>query len=152
MADDGLEGFIPAPLTLTTTGTGTGTGTITAIVTPRSNQGEGGGGGQGMGDDSDNGVGVTIIAIDPTGLPFEEIALSLQQAVAECLDAEDAERENENSATDDHNSDMNNSNYMWVHVSMCVRVYVHECKHVYVWSYFSHYETIKSDDIVSIIT
>ena len=117
MADDGLEGFIPAPLTPTTTTTPsahTGTGTITAIVTPRSNQGEGGGGGggQGMGDDSDNGVGVTIIAIDPTGLPFEEIALSLQQAVAECLDAEDAERENENSATDDHNSDMNNSNYM----------------------------------------
>ena len=70
MVDDGLEGFIPAPMTQYIPGNG-----------------------------EDVGVGVPgIPAIDPTGLPLEEIILSLQQAVAECLDAEDAE----NTLTDDH--------------------------------------------------
>lgn len=69
IAEDGLEGFVPAhPNRPSADPTGEGVGT------------EGAGG-----------------PLDPTGLPLEEILLSLQQAVAECLDAEAAE----NSLMDD---------------------------------------------------
>lgn len=61
MTEDGLEGFIPAPLT--------------PVMVPK---------GDGIGG-----------FIDPTGLPFNEILSSLQQAVAECIDADAAEMRRE---------------------------------------------------------
>ena len=61
MAEDGLEGFIPAPLT--------------PVIIP-------------MGDGIEG-------PIDPTGLPFNEVLSSLQQAVAECIDADAAESKRE---------------------------------------------------------
>ena len=76
MADDGLEGFIPAPLTTPCepsrgdTGGGTGAGTGT---------------GTGAGTGTDTRAEMT--AIDPTGLPMCDVLLTLQQAVAECIDA-----------------------------------------------------------------
>jgi acyl carrier protein len=76
MADDGLEGFIPAPLTTPNepsrgdTGGGTGAGA-------------GVGAGAGAGTDT----GAEMKAIDPTGLPMCDVLLTLQQAVAECIDA-----------------------------------------------------------------
>ena len=61
MTEDGLEGFIPAPLT--------------PVIIPKEDGIEG--------------------SIDPTGLPFNEILSSLQQAVAECIDADAAEMRRE---------------------------------------------------------
>ena len=61
MEEDGLEGFIPAPLT--------------PVTIPKGDGIEG--------------------SIDPTGLPFYEVLLSLQQAVAECIDADAAESRKE---------------------------------------------------------
>ena len=61
MTEDGLEGFIPAPLT--------------PVIIPKGDGIEG--------------------SIDPTGLPFNEILSSLQQAVAECIDADAAEMRRE---------------------------------------------------------
>jgi acyl carrier protein len=76
MADDGLEGFIPAPLTTPCessrddTGGGTGAGAAVGV-------------GAGTGADA----GAEMKAIDPTGLPMCDVLLTLQQAVAECIDA-----------------------------------------------------------------
>ena len=68
-ADNVLEGFVPAPSTAPAvplsadagSGTGTGTGTRT---------------------------GTGMKAVDPTGLPMNDILFILQQAVSECIDAD----------------------------------------------------------------
>ena len=78
MADDGLEGFIPAPLT-------------TPCEQSRGDTGTGTGAGAGAGAGTGTDTGTEMKAIDPTGLPMCDVLLTLQQAVAECIDADSGE-------------------------------------------------------------